>query len=115
MDQEFIQKMKRNLELEKYEIRKRLGHFGQEDAHVKDDFHTDFPEFGNKDEDNATEVAEYMNNLSLEGNLESRIKEIDEALESIEKGTYGYCKNCQKEINPERLKINPAAKTCVQC
>jgi DnaK suppressor protein len=36
-------------------------------------------------------------------------------LERIEKGTYGFCANCQQEIDIERLRVNPAAKTCVKC
>ena len=115
MDKEFTEEMKQKLQKERQEIRKRLGHLGAEDEHVKDDFHSKFPEYGDKDEDNATEVAEYLDNLSLEGNLEQRLKEIDEALEKIEKGKYGYCNNCHKEIDSERLKINPAAKVCVNC
>ncbi len=115
MDQDFIEEMKKKLDLERKELRKRLDGFGKEDKHVKDDFHSDFPDYGDKDEDNATEVAEYQDNLALEGSLEKRLIQVDEALEKIEKGKYGICENCQKEIAKERLEVNQAAKVCMSC
>lgn len=47
--------------------------------------------------------------------LEERIKEINKALDKIDKGTYGICENCQKNIEETRLKINPAAYLCREC
>jgi len=43
------------------------------------------------------------------------LKEIEEALITIKKGTYGICQMCEEEINPERLKIKPFAKYCIDC
>ena len=43
------------------------------------------------------------------------LREIEEALKSIEKGTYGICQMCEEDINPERLKIKPFAKYCINC
>ena len=44
-----------------------------------------------------------------------KIVEIDEALERIEDKTYGICEECGKRITPNRLKIMPFARLCVQC
>ena len=115
MDQVFIREMKEKLEAEREELRKRLDSFGREDAKIKDDFHSDFPSYGDKEEDNATEVAQYQDNLALEGRLEERLKEIEAAAGKIEKGGYGVCENCGREIAKERLAVNPAAKVCVSC
>jgi DnaK suppressor protein len=43
------------------------------------------------------------------------LKEIEEALLAIEKNTYGICQMCEEPINPERLKIKPFAKYCIDC
>jgi RNA polymerase-binding transcription factor DksA len=62
------------------------------------------------------EVADTIDNL--EGNtaildqLETRLAEVREALQTIEKGTYGKCIVCNMEIESDRLDANPAAKTC---
>lgn len=115
MKESFVNEMKRKLEEERAELRKRLGSFAKEDKKVKNDFHSEFPQYGDKEEDNATEVAEYQDNLSVEGNLENRLQEIEKALEKVSKGEYGICTRCNHEISEERLKVNPAAATCVKC
>jgi len=37
------------------------------------------------------------------------------ALEKIEKGRYGNCEKCGKEIDEKRLKISPEARFCLNC
>ncbi|WP_035587236.1 TraR/DksA family transcriptional regulator [Hippea jasoniae] len=43
------------------------------------------------------------------------LQEIEESLFDIEKGTYGICKRCGKEIEMERMKAKPTAKYCIAC
>ncbi|WP_022671281.1 TraR/DksA family transcriptional regulator [Hippea alviniae] len=43
------------------------------------------------------------------------LREIEESLYDIEKGTYGICKRCGKEIEIERMKAKPTAKYCIEC
>ncbi|QQG45947.1 MAG: hypothetical protein HYY55_03115 [Candidatus Niyogibacteria bacterium] len=57
---------------------------------------------------------EMGNRAAREVELETRLNEINSALERIEKGTYGLCAIDQKPIDPRRLEANPAAKTCVE-
>jgi DnaK suppressor protein len=42
-------------------------------------------------------------------------KEIDDALERIDAGTFGTCENCQGAIGAQRLNAIPYARYCVQC
>ncbi len=49
---------------------------------------------------------------SREGNF---LYHLDRALERIEKGEYGICVSCEKEINPERLEAVPHARLCIEC
>ena len=37
------------------------------------------------------------------------------ALRSIEKGKYGICERCGKDIDPERLEVRPDATLCINC
>lgn len=53
--------------------------------------------------------------LSLEYSFELKLKDINMALEKIEKGTYGICEKCGKKIDEERLVACPEAKTCLKC
>lgn len=43
------------------------------------------------------------------------LRNITTALRRIEEGEYGYCLHCGEEINPKRLKVDPAAPVCINC
>jgi DnaK suppressor protein len=49
---------------------------------------------------------------SREGNY---LYHLDRALERIERGEYGICIECGKEISTERLEAVPHARLCIQC
>ena len=49
---------------------------------------------------------------SREGNY---LFHLNMALERIDKGEYGHCVTCEKEINPERLEAVPHARLCIEC
>lgn len=40
---------------------------------------------------------------------------IEKALTRLEEGDYGYCENCDEEILPKRLEIDPLASRCTRC
>jgi DnaK suppressor protein len=44
-----------------------------------------------------------------------RIRDIDAALERIDKGEYGICMNCGEEIAPRRLEVRPFSRYCIEC
>jgi len=44
-----------------------------------------------------------------------KLKLVEEALDSFDKGEYGTCKECEEEIPEPRLNIVPFAKYCVEC
>ena len=121
MDQKTLQELKDSLEKKKQELEKELEKFAEKDEKLKGDWDTRFPRYDGGEtgsaalEKAADEVEEYSTLLSLEHNLEIRLKDIDSALEKIPKGTYGKCENCGKEISLERLKIYPEARFCLNC
>jgi RNA polymerase-binding transcription factor DksA len=60
----------------------------------------------------ADKIEAYEENAALISPLEARLTEIDRALDKLEKGTYGNCEVCGKEIEVGRLDANPAAARC---
>ncbi len=44
-----------------------------------------------------------------------RMKQLQAALNRIEKNEYGLCLECDEEILAERLKANPVATLCISC
>ena len=116
MDTKLIEQLKEKLENQKAAIEKELGSFATEDQEQKDNWNTRYPnrEMGNMEEE-ADEMQEYDNMLSVEHNLELRLKDINLALEKMKNGDYGTCEKCHKEIEEERLLANPEAKLCMKC
>jgi RNA polymerase-binding protein DksA len=64
--------------------------------------------------DAADNIEELSINIPLVGEMQARHREIKDALERMEKGTYGVCEVCDQPIDFDRLEANPAAKTCVE-
>ncbi len=116
MKKELIEELKKDLEKRKNELREELKTFAKEDEKPEGDWDTKYPKFnGGGIEEGADEVEEYEKLLSVEHNLELRLKDINLALEKIDKGEYGICEKCGKEIKEERLKAYPEAKVCTEC
>ena len=61
------------------------------------------------------EIFEREKNAALIAVLESKLKDIDAALRSIEKGRYGICERCDQPIELERLEVKPDATLCLNC
>lgn len=115
-----LKKIKKELEAKKNLIEQELQRFAKKDEKLKGDWNTKFPKFNGSSggytlEDAADEVEEYITKLPIEHSLETRLKDIDSALERIEKGKYGKCEKCGKAIPKERLKVYPEARFCLKC
>ncbi len=69
-------------------------------------------------QDMADEASNIYNQevlMSLSENQRRLLREVDEALDRIEEGTYGTCDSCGRPISLKRLQIQPFANCCVQC
>lgn len=117
MEQQQIEQLKNKLLEEKNRIEKELSDFAKkDDAHIKGNWTTKFPQFGthtSEQDENEDEVEEYVAELPIEHDLELRLRDINSALEKIEKGEYGKCESGGEDIPFERLQANPEAKTCI--
>jgi DnaK suppressor protein len=40
---------------------------------------------------------------------------VEEALNRIDRGEFGYCQQCGEDISPKRLEVQPWARHCVRC
>ena len=65
--------------------------------------------------DVGTDNFEHEFTLGLIENEEEELREIDAAIERLDKGTFGLCETCQKPIPKSRLKIVPFARLCIEC
>lgn len=121
MNKKLINELKEKLEKEKMAVEEQLKKIAKKDEKLPGDWDTVFPKYNGGEagdaalEKAADEVEEYETLLPIEYTLETKLKDINLALEKIEKGKYGKCDKCGKEIEEERLKISPEAKFCSKC
>ena len=116
LDKKTLEELKQKLLAEKKVLESELSAIASPDPKMKGDWDTRFPNMGEKSdfasgalEERADEIEEYETELSEEYTLESRLKEVNAALERIDKETYGKCAKCGEDIPLERLNANPAA------
>lgn len=116
MNKETIEQLQSKLEKDKAGLEGQLETFATEDKKNKDNWDAKYPNQENSDmEEEADEVEEYDNLLALERSLESKLKDVNAALEKIKNGGYGKCEKCGGEIEEERLMACPEARLCMEC
>ncbi|WSZ86822.1 TraR/DksA C4-type zinc finger protein [Streptomyces sp. NBC_00859] len=67
------------------------------------------------DPEGSSTAFERAHVAALLARANSRLADVDRALERIERGEYGRCERCGEPIPAERLEVRPAASTCVAC
>lgn len=110
-----LAKIKAELLLQKEQNLKNLEAISKKDVNQSDGQSAIFPEFGDKPDENAQEVAEFASILGSQENIEKNLADIEKALKKIENGTYGVCQYCGGEIGEKRLEVRPTASSCVAC
>ncbi|HSQ35177.1 MAG TPA: TraR/DksA C4-type zinc finger protein [Candidatus Binatia bacterium] len=65
--------------------------------------------------DQANELIEKEMGFLMSSNMINNLKEVEEALERIDKNEYGKCQHCSAEISSKRLEVLPFARFCVPC
>jgi RNA polymerase-binding transcription factor DksA len=124
MDETTKQELKKSLEEEHDILVGELKSIAKPDPKMAGNWDARFPQFEagqtseygshGKLEEEADEVEEYEVRLEAEHSLESRLLEVNKALERMTTGTYGNCHVCKKNIPLERMRANPAADTHVE-
>lgn len=114
IEPQIIAELKEKLLADKKKLEDELSRIANPNK-AEGDYETRFSNMGTDEDDNASEVEEYTDNLAVETTLEKQLKEIIDALERMEKGTYGKCENCEANIPIERLRAYPAARNCLSC
>jgi RNA polymerase-binding protein DksA len=115
MDSATISTIKQQLLDEKARIEQELSQFAHRNPKVAALEGGPDSAAGDEEGENASEVAQLSDNLSLEDELKKAIRDIDGALKTIDAGTYGICKYCKQPIDERRLAARPTSSSCIQC
>ncbi|MEW5944237.1 MAG: RNA polymerase-binding protein DksA [Pseudomonadota bacterium] len=110
---------------EEYMNPKQLAHFRKILEDWKVELSQDIDRTVHTMQDEATLFADPNDRASQESDmaLELRnrdrerklIKKIDETIEKLDAGDYGYCESCGIEIGLKRLEARPTATLCIDC
>ena len=65
--------------------------------------------------DRATQESEMTLELRTRDREHKLIRKIEETLDQIDSGEYGYCESCAAEIGLRRLEARPTATLCIDC
>jgi RNA polymerase-binding transcription factor DksA len=108
------EKIKEKLEQERKILLEELQDIGKFDSETGK--WEPVPEEVTYNESDQNEMADRFEDFeersSLVDVLGGRLKNILDALEHIQKESFGKCKICKKDIEMDRFEINPSAKTC---
>ncbi len=115
MKKQFIAEMKKILEEQQTKLENELKIFAAKNPNTHGGFAANFPQYGDKEDENAAEVATFTDNLSLKKTLENNLRDVKQALDRIKDNTYGVCKYCKKEIDARRLRARPESSSCMNC
>jgi DnaK suppressor protein len=65
--------------------------------------------------EDGTDAFDRQFGLTLANSEAEALQNVDEALRSLEQGTYGMCDECGGAIEVPRLKALPFVRTCISC
>jgi DnaK suppressor protein len=105
-----LDKLRAVLEEKRAELLNRIEQFG-----ASDPAETSNLNFGKRIGDGTTYAVERMTGAYQARTLYETVKEIDQALERIDTGSYGRCELCGQAIPADRLRALPWAAWCVPC
>ncbi|MFW0837377.1 MAG: TraR/DksA family transcriptional regulator [Candidatus Komeilibacteria bacterium] len=114
LNKDFIEARKKDLSARKAELEEQLATLVNKDRQSSE-YDSQFPDFGDKEDENAAEVAVYQGNISLEEDLKFSLERINQALQRIANNTYGTCEKCGQPIDEKRLTVFPQATACMNC
>ncbi len=111
---ELIEENKHKLLAERKRLKTILNHEDIKDGagEFPGEYKPKFDELGSEDGENASEVENFQNQLSITSDLEAKLTKVEAALSRIENGTYGMCV-AGDEIDEARLRVEPSADTCI--
>ncbi|MDK2823939.1 MAG: hypothetical protein PWP71_1857 [Clostridia bacterium] len=71
--------------------------------------------YDNHPGDVASEIFERGKDIGFKTYALQQIEKVEDALEKLEKGQYGFCDKCGQPIPEERLEAIPLTTMCVKC
>lgn len=108
MEQKTLEELKKRLEVERASLDRQLADYGASGEGIDVSVDEGFADSGQA-------TAERSEAIGIVEALRAQRSDVAGALERLDKGTYGLCEKCGKEIPEARLDAVPSARLCVSC
>jgi DnaK suppressor protein len=103
-----VETFRKKLMARRSEIGQKLHEFRNESKELEDGVARDLA-----DKAESSYTKEFL--LSLSDAEQEELFQIDAALRRIQKGDFGICQTCQKDIGRKRLNALPWTALCIEC
>jgi DnaK suppressor protein len=108
---ELLEEIRQHLESEKTNLEKHIDELTKQDPfsnpeRLNDNAASDM---------DASEESDHDRVIAQIEELKGKLTDINEALVRLGTGQYGFCKNCNKMIDTDRLSVLPATTLCLDC
>ena len=110
-----IEHFKKKILAERERIIKELGRIEASINAVAEDQNGSNQSYSSHLADLGTDYMEKEKNFYYASQEGHYLRSLDEALERIERGEYGFCFDCGELITNKRLDVVPSAKHCITC
>lgn len=115
MDAKTLDRLHTDLIARKAEIEANLDSMAVEIREIGIDQDDENGGTGNHMAEDGSNVAESERLITIRGDLQVILRQVDSGLERMADGTYGQCQRCGKAINPERLEAFPYVQYDIEC
>jgi RNA polymerase-binding transcription factor DksA len=113
-EQQFV-KLREQLEEDLRTSRASIGELDQESDALARDSDQEGGVPSNHMADYGTNVYERERLMTFEQEMRDRVREIEDALQRMDDGTYGDCERCGKQIPLARLRVMPFSRYDIDC
>jgi DnaK suppressor protein len=110
LDREFIENQRGTLEQTREELTRMMQGLTEDDQERGEDQAYETSDRG----DLGREIHTRQLDETVSGQLESRLENVERALQKIEEGSYGICDDTGEEIPKGRMEAMPEATTTVE-
>ncbi len=94
-------------------LRSLVGDVGDMGSESEDESLGELSDYDQHPADVGTETFDRERDISILGEIEGELADVEHALRRLDDGTYGRCEACGKPIDTARLEAMPAARFCV--
>ncbi|MCK4236015.1 MAG: TraR/DksA C4-type zinc finger protein [Candidatus Krumholzibacteria bacterium] len=106
---------KKKIHTERERVLRALGRIEESINEASEGSEGSKQSYSNHMADLGTDYMEKEKNFYYASQEGHYLKSLDEALERMERGKYGNCRECGDLISLKRLEVVPGAKLCISC